>query len=130
MEILVTDRWDDGVSTSGKMLTDGTFECYTLEPSQTAEFPSIPEGRYKVELVKSERFKEVVPRLIDVPGRSYIEIHPGNDAANTEGCTLVGETRSRDWIGSSRYAFTKLMYLLQAVDTDNIYVTYTKAVQV
>ena len=130
MEIVVTDRWDDSVTTSGKMLTGGSFECYTLEPTATAAYPAILAGRYKVELVQSEKFKELVPRLIGVPGRSYIEIHPGNDAANTEGCTLVGETRSRDWVGSSRYAFQKLMYLLQAVDTANIYATYTEAINI
>ena len=46
-----------------------------------------------------------MPLLMDVPGRSEIEIHFGNTEAQTRGCILLGDTLGKDFIGQSRQAF-------------------------
>jgi hypothetical protein len=112
MKLLVERGIDDGKAIMGKLSADGIFECFTLEPSNDATYPCIPEGTYPVELLFSPRFGEITPHIQGVPGRSFIEMHPGNSPKDTEGCVLVGETETTDWVGSSRLAFIALMALL------------------
>ncbi len=99
-------------STIGELYVDDIFQCYTLEPrsdrSQGKPY-CIPAGTYPLELVFSPRFEMVTPHVMAVEGFTEIEIHPGNDPSDTEGCTLVGQTRNVDFVGSSRLAFGALM---------------------
>jgi hypothetical protein len=99
---------------------DGRTECFTLEdvrrevndrpvsewkvPGKTA----IPEGTYNVVVTPSVRFKRDLPLLENVPGFSGIRIHPGNTAADTEGCILVGAAKGPDMVTHSREAFDRL----------------------
>ena len=101
-------------STIGRMFVDDAFECFTLEDGvRTKKIhgeTAIPAGAYRVTVEDSPRFKRKLPRLHDVPDFSGVLIHPGNTAADTEGCILVG----RNWqpgqeaIGASRLAFDAL----------------------
>jgi Family of unknown function (DUF5675) len=127
MEMRVTNRKDDGNGTTGTLFVDNQYECDTLEPSATAAYPSIPSGRYPVEFRFSGRFKEVVPHVCNVPGRSLIEIHPGNKPEDTEGCLLVGQATAKDWVGASREAFLSLMTLLRTAEPASIFITYDGA---
>lgn len=105
------------VSTIGELYVDGIFECYTLEDierdvkikSETA----IPKGTYKVMITKSNRFKKYMPLLLNVPNFEGVRIHAGNTNHDTEGCILVGQTRSNDFIGKSRKAYDKLFKKMQ-----------------
>jgi len=102
------------------MSIDGVFECYTLEDvvrpagekvyGQTA----IPPGRYRIQLTMSNRFKTVLPLLENVPNFEGVRIHPGNTAADTDGCILVGQSKTSNSIGGSRAAFDRLFARLQA----------------
>jgi hypothetical protein len=123
MKLLVERGIDDGKAVVGKLYADGKFECFTLEPSASAAYPCIPEGTYPVELLESPRFGEITPHIQSVPGRSFIEIHPGNKPEDTEGCTLVGMSEERDWVGSSRPAFLYLMTLLE-VNAEGLTIEY------
>lgn len=86
--------------TRGVMYINGRFECWTLEDTdrRLEENPDvkiegetcIPRGTYKVIITYSNRFKRELPLLVDVPGFSGVRIHPGNTAADTHGCVLVG----------------------------------------
>src|ERR1043166_9600044 len=80
-------------------------------PGETA----IPYGKYRIVMTYSERFKRVLPLLLDVPSFTGIRIHPGNRANDTEGCLLVGSTKSDDntSIGNSKETFDKLYSILQ-----------------
>ncbi len=109
-------------STIGDMAVDGQHFCYTLErpradlgtpetlkgPDGLAH-PCIPAGIYKTERFNSPHFSTMVLRLIDVPGRTNILIHPANWAYQLEGCIAVGAQKGLDYIGSSRAAFDALM---------------------
>jgi hypothetical protein len=99
-------------STIGEMTVDGKWECYTLEDKEREvkikSETAIPKGTYKVIINKSNRFKKLLPLLLNVPNFEGVRIHPGNTNHDTEGCILVGRTKSKDFIGQSRKAFESL----------------------
>ena len=105
-------------STVGELSVDGKFECFTLEdkvrPVKVHGETAIPEGIYEVIINFSPRFKRQLPRLLNVPGFEGILIHPGNKAVDTDGCILVGTTKSKDFVGNSRVAFNALFEKLVA----------------
>jgi hypothetical protein len=110
-------------STTGELSIDGAFVCYTLEPrSDRSEGKPycIPAGTYPATLVYSDKNGFITPRLTDVPGFTDIEIHPGNFPSDTEGCTLVGESRGIDVVSSSRAAFADLMARLDGQQEFNV----------
>src|SRR5262249_6042117 len=102
---------------------DDQFECFTLERPRTGDHPAIPSGTYPVILTPSPHLKYVTPEIMNVPGRSDIRIHIGNTAADSLGCTLVGETHSLDFVGNSHGAFGSLITLLKT-STDPITIEY------
>jgi hypothetical protein len=105
-------------STPGTLHVEGEFECYTLEdvvrPEKVAGCTAIPAGTYHVMINQSARFKRPLPLLLDVPGFSGVRIHPGNTDKDTEGCILVGDSPSADFLGNSRVAFDRLFAKLKA----------------
>jgi len=96
-------------STIGILDADGRFLCYTLEPATP-----IPAGTYRLALLPSAKFQTYTPHVLDVPGHTAIEIHPGNSPKDTTDCTLVGKTRAEDWVGNSDEAFNELIAKLDA----------------
>jgi hypothetical protein len=99
-------------STIGELSIDGESFCYTLEDVVRKEKifgeTAIPAGTYKIEFTFSPHFQRILPHLIDVPDYEGVRIHPGNTDADTEGCILVGSTKSVDFIGNSRTTFELL----------------------
>jgi hypothetical protein len=111
--------------TLGKLFVDNVFFCYVVEdkvrPEKIKAVTAIPYGRYKVIVNMSNRFKKLMPLLIDVPFFEGVRIHAGNTAKDTEGCLIVGMARTENGVGLSRVAFTKLMEKLKG--QNNIYIT-------
>lgn len=109
-------------STIGEMFVNGVFNCYTLEDKVRETEPkvygktAIPYGHYDVVINWSNRFQKYMPLLINVPNFEGIRIHSGNTYADTEGCILVGNYRSKNLITESRKAFASLMKKLQSVE--------------
>ena len=112
MNILVKRLHHTNKSVVGEMFVDGVFQCYTCEDIErevkVAGKTAIPKGTYNVIINMSNRFKRQMPLLENVPNFAGVRIHPGNTAEDTEGCILVGRTRSEDFVGESRKAYTKL----------------------
>ena len=112
MKIEIKRLYKTKNSTIGELKVDGKFECYTLEDKERDVKikceTAIPKGTYKVIINQSNRFKKLLPLLLSVPNFEGVRIHPGNTNHDTEGCILVGRTKSKDFIGQSRKAFESL----------------------
>lgn len=111
-----------GNGTPGSLYIDGKFECFTLEDlERDIKIPgltAIPKGSYVVQITMSQRFKKLMPLLLNVPGFEGVRIHSGNNSGDTEGCILVGSAASvlygNPLVTNSRDAFNKLFSKLQA----------------
>jgi len=111
----------DGDCTIGRLSVDGEEFCWVCEDTQRAagapKVPgqtAIPLGRYEVIKTFSPRFQKMLPLLVAVPGFEGIRIHPGNDAADTDGCLLPGLDREPKGVGHSVAAFTALLARLDS----------------
>ena len=116
-------------ATIGQLYVDGKPECFMLEdvvrgPAEVKVHgkTAIPAGTYPLIVNRSNRFsaaagKDVfLPLLIGVPGFEGVRLHPGNTAADTEGCLLPGLTVGPDGasVRSSRIAFNLLFAKIRA----------------
>lgn len=97
------------LATTGRLFIDGARHSYTLEPPDGAEHGPIPEGRYPVMRYASPHLGHDVLLVDDVPGRSEIEIHEGNEVCQTHGCVMVGFVRSGVTLEESRKALADLL---------------------
>lgn len=90
--------------TLGRLFVDGKQYGYTcedkdrqLEDSPGAKIAgqtAIPRGLYLLTATYSNRFKKVMPLIVDVPGFEGVRIHGGNTHEDTEGCPLLGSFRT------------------------------------
>lgn len=115
-------------STIGELSIDGKFECYTLEDVERKEKvfgkTAIPKGTYELVMTMSNRFKKIMPLLLNVPNYAGVRIHSGNKAEDTEGCLILGTTRGLDFIGGSRDAIAKFYPKLEAaLKVEKVYLT-------
>jgi hypothetical protein len=130
-------EWCTDKATVGTLYLEGNFECFILEDVCRESPPgswkpelkvkgatAIPYGVYTVIINYSNRFSRPLPLLLAVPNFEGIRIHPGNSAADTEGCLLPGLIRTIDRVQSSQLAFGQLYRKLHAVhETEKITLT-------
>lgn len=125
MELRLKRRFCAADYTIGTLYVDGERFCDTLEDTdrgltsamsadtlrahKVQGRTAIPEGRYRVTVAASPRFGRELPRLHGVPGFSGILIHAGNTHADTSGCILVGENRSKGMVLNSRHWEARLL---------------------
>lgn len=119
MNITVKRKTFTPKSTISEMWLDDQFECYVLEdvvrPRGVKVFgeTAIPAGTYNVVITFSNRFQRDMPLLEHVPNFDGIRIHPGNTAADTHGCLLVGRKMGPDMVMESQLAYKALFPKLQ-----------------
>lgn len=125
-------------STIGELYINGKFFCHTLEDCDRDKNrngkleegkiygeTAIPSGYYKVILNMSNRFKRILPLLIDVPEYEGVRIHNGNTKKDTLGCILVGEyTQQADFISNSMKTCQKLLFELKKYEKIDITIEY------
>ena len=124
-------------ATIGTLSIDGVFECFTLEDDireveglavgawKVDGKTAIPAGKYRVAIDHSTRFGCDMPHVLDVPGFAGIRIHSGNSASDTEGCLLLGQSRTTNGIGASRAALAAFTPKLQAgLAEGDVYIQY------
>lgn len=153
MEIKVEciDRGDNSMISA--LTIDQKDQCYILEDQDRGlkssmsldeiahikkhGMTAIPEGRYRVTVALSPRFKKLLPRLIDVPGFAGILIHSGNTHLHTEGCLITGKDYQKigkDYVikgGTSRPAFDELLKKIQDAikGGQKVFITITRKIQ-
>lgn len=107
-------------STIGELSIDGVFVCYTLEDKvrdkKIQNVTAIPYGRYEVIINFSNRFQQYMPLLLNVPNYAGVRIHSGNKSTHTEGCILVGSSKSLNFIGNSRATYRSLFARMKKVE--------------
>lgn len=116
---------------------DRVFQCYVLEDCdrklekggiKIQDKTCIPRGTYEITMTYSNRFKKIMPLLLNVPQFTGIRIHSGNSSKNSSGCLLVGTMNAKlydNWIGDSRTAYNALYEVLQEafIDGESIHIT-------
>ena len=118
-------------STIGELSIDGVFICYTLEDKvrdkKIQNVTAIPYGKYEVIINFSNRFQQYMPLLLNVPNYAGVRIHSGNKSTHTEGCILVGSSKSLNFIGNSRVTFKSLFGRLKlAAKKEKIFINIIK----
>jgi hypothetical protein len=129
MEITLQRYSNTHESTTGLLLIDCEFQCYTLEDEFRTDKVQgktrIPAGRYQITLRDEGAFNDrYMARfgigfhhgmlwLRDVPNFEYILIHIGNDDDDTSGCILVGNRINNNMIsdgflGDSTSAYAQI----------------------
>lgn len=84
------------LTTLGELYVQGEKIGYTLElawKDNQAEVSRILPGEYYAFFRTKSRIE-----LIDVPGRSHIQIHSGNSRKDTKGCILPGKFVSEETV--------------------------------
>lgn len=134
MDIILqrNDSPADNSCTEGQFLGFG-FLCYTMErplvnwPGESGPVAIPAGGPFEITRYFSEKRGFDVPLVNNVPGRSEIEIHPANFAAQLEGCIAPGMAKGTMGdptlhipagtlaVLSSDGAFARIMSLLTAV---------------
>ena len=107
--------------TIGELSVDNNYVCDTLEDKVRVDGEkvyaetAIPTGTHTLVLSYSNRFKKVMPEILNVPNFSGIRIHCGNSSKDTEGCLLVGkwDGKTENWISDSKNSYNKLYPLLE-----------------
>jgi len=121
--------------TIGKLFIDGVYFCDTLEdkvrdinndgdlkdPGETKVMheTAIPKGKYKVVMNLSNRFKRIMPLLIDVPHFAGIRIHSGSKASHSSGCILVGKNSIKGGLTESKKYEALLYDILNKAQKEN-----------
>ncbi len=143
MELRVkrTDFTDE--STIGELYINDKLAMYTLEDFDRGlkddmpiegiqaikvhSLTAIPTGRYQLVMSFSNRFQKYLPEILGVKGFAGIRMHTGNKAADSEGCILVGKTKTKNFISGSKIAFEGLLKEIQRVEKkEKIYITVEK----
>jgi hypothetical protein len=121
--MILLERAYTDMGTFGVWTMPSGFQCYTVERPWAGNKPfksCIPEGVYTmkkrpspvVERTSRGRYSEGW-EVTNVPERSYIMVHPGNTAADLEGCVAPGEALGYiegKWaVTNSQAVFRRLM---------------------
>ena len=131
MKITVKRSAFNESNTLGEMLIDGAHFCYTVEDKvrdynndgdlddkgeeKVYGETAIPKGEYKVILSMSNRFKRILPEVLNVKGFAGIRIHNGNTAIDSHGCIIVGFKQAKDGVSESRLATEALIKKMTGV---------------
>ena len=107
----------------GDFFIEGAFFCYSLEDeirfSKVYGKTAIPDGRYRVVLNWSNRFKRIMPLLLDVPNFTGVRLHGGNTAEDSHGCPLIAFNLIENKTKIQGTAEKKLTKILQKFQEEN-----------
>ena len=99
-EIYICDTMEDKVR--NKILTP------IAQFFKIAGKTAIPYGTYEIVRSYSNKYKKILPLLLNVPHYEGIRIHSGTTAEDTDGCILPGFNTVKGKVTDSRNTFKKL----------------------
>ena len=129
VDLLLIRKWFTDRSTIGefylidKLTQQQAKECFILEDVsratgvKIAHITSIPADDYLIKITHSERFNRLLPLIYNQADFSIkhgsaiftgVRMHAGNEDKDTDACQLTGQTKSKDFVGSSVNAFDAL----------------------
>lgn len=151
LELLVDRKYKKSEYTIGILYIDGKYFSETLEDCDRGlksvmsdtEFKfrkiygktAIPTGTYDIRMTYSPKFKDrpwgkkyggKVIQIMDVRGFTGVRIHPGNTAADTLGCILLGRNLEKGKVLYSTDYYYKLLdnYIIPALQRgENVHIT-------
>jgi hypothetical protein len=114
--VLVLSRTYFPDGTNGKLECEGKFICCTIElpwKNNEKRVSCIPEGKYLLKKRYSRKFQWHI-EVVDVKNRSFILLHPANNAQKElNGCIAPVTKLSGPGLGlQSKQAFIKLKNLV------------------
>lgn len=102
MKVKLIRYREDAEGTFGVVSIEQTdFACHSIELPWVNNLPNvscIPPGKYRVEWGITGKHPEGIYVIQNVPGRTFIEFHSGDDITQIEGCILLGY-ELKMWIG-------------------------------
>jgi hypothetical protein len=120
---LLRQEEDFDYGTFGVLKINKKMFCWTLEPPDNLNvknISSIPEQQYICERYVSRTYGETFT-VTNVPGRSYVLIHPGNIAKDTRGCIILGQIigtlKNKRAVLNSGATFRAFMNIMRGVDS-------------
>lgn len=143
MELIVKRKIFTDKSTIGELHINGSFFCFSLEDKDRDLYKTqpiteiaqkklfgvtaIPYGKYDLALTYSNRFKQYMPQVLNVPAFDGIRIHTGNFPEQTEGCLILGMQKGIDSVSDSRTAYNALLKIIKAIEKkEKITIEYVK----
>lgn len=144
MRIRVERKYKRDTYTIGRVYVNGTYFCDCVEDrdrgldssmplaeirkTKVSGETAIPYGEYEVLITYSPRFRRKLPILLNVPCYEGVRIHPGNTAADSAGCLLMGRNSVVGRVTNSRYWTDRLIDLIQRSLNrgERVWITITK----
>lgn len=84
---------------------------------------AIPYGTYEIVRSYSNKYKKILPLLLNVPHFEGIRIHSGNTAEDSDGCILPGFNTVKGKVTDSRNTFKKLdTWIESALKKGKVYI--------
>jgi hypothetical protein len=132
VRLVLVRKWFTSKETIGILYLEDVPLCYILELEQGGiKMKAIPYGVYPIKYSFWAKRNANFPHIYDVPGRSSILIHPGNDRDDTRGCLLPGYQATENEIRSSAKAYDDLnKFLKNYINQFPIYIEVTNATKI
>jgi hypothetical protein len=132
VRLVLVRKWFTSKETIGILYLEDVPLCYILELEEGGiKMKAIPYGVYPIKYSFWAKRKANFPHIYDVPGRSSILIHPGNDRDDTRGCLLPGYQATENEIRSSAKAYDDLnKFLKNYINQFPIYIEVTNATKI
>jgi hypothetical protein len=141
MKLLIKRLWKKSTYCGGKLFINDKEFCFTIEDADRGlsdnmtvshigkikkyGITAIPVGTYQLVHSYSNRFKRLMPEIINVKGFAGIRIHTANTSKDVEGCIgLAYEDSSDGFAGNSKKAcddFEKMF--IEAIKTQKVWIT-------
>jgi hypothetical protein len=132
VRLVLVRKWFTSKETIGILYLEDVPLCYILELEEGGiKMKAIPYGVYPIKYSFWAKRNANFPHIYDVPGRSSILIHPGNDRDDTRGCLLPGYQATENEIRSSAKAYDDLnKFLKNYINQFPIYIEVTNATKI